>query len=40
MRGKDFDPEIVDAFLATEKEFLRIRDHFSDPEPAQIAKIS
>ena len=40
MRGKDFDPEIVDAFLATEKEFLRIRDHFSDPEAAQIAKIS
>jgi putative two-component system response regulator len=39
-RGKDFDPDIVDAFLAIEKEFLRIRDHFRDPEAAQIAKIS
>ena len=28
--GKHFDPEVVDAFLAKEKEFQKISDMFKD----------
>jgi putative two-component system response regulator len=31
-RGAHFDPHVVDAFLATEDEFIRIRRHYQDPE--------
>lgn len=31
-RGRHFDPHVVDAFLATEDEFIRIRRHYQDPE--------
>jgi putative two-component system response regulator len=31
-RGRHFDPQVVDAFLATEDEFLRIRRHYQDPD--------
>jgi putative two-component system response regulator len=31
-RGKHFDPRVVDAFLATEDEFVRIRRHYQDPD--------
>jgi putative two-component system response regulator len=31
-RGTQFDPHVVDAFLATEGEFIRIRRHYQDPE--------
>ena len=30
--GSHFDPHVVDAFLATEDEFIRIRRHYQDPE--------
>ena len=31
-RGEHFDPDVVDAFLATEDEFARIRSEFKDSE--------
>ncbi len=30
--GKHFDPEVVDAFVKNEKEFLRIRERYVDVE--------
>ncbi len=30
-RGLHFDPEVVDAFLATENEFMKVREFFQDP---------
>lgn len=29
-RGKQFDPDVVDAFVSAEEEFLDIREHFTD----------
>jgi len=31
-RGKHFDPDVVDAFVSAEKEFLNIRDRYVDAE--------
>jgi putative two-component system response regulator len=31
-RGSHFDPAVVDAFLESQEEFMRTREHFSDPE--------
>lgn len=31
-RGKHFDPDVVDAFLASEQAFQEIRERFQDPE--------
>lgn len=31
-RGSHFDPDVVDAFLETEDEFIRIRTHYQDAE--------
>jgi putative two-component system response regulator len=31
-RGRHFDPHVVDAFLATEDEFIRIRRYYQDPD--------
>lgn len=31
-RGSHFDPDIVDAFIACEPQFIAIRDRFSDPQ--------
>jgi putative two-component system response regulator len=30
-RGRHFDPEVVDAFLATETEFQKVREFYQDP---------
>jgi putative two-component system response regulator len=30
--GKHFDPRVVEAFLAVEEEFIRIRRHYQDPD--------
>ena len=30
--GRHFDPDVVDAFLEREEEFIRIRKYFQDPE--------
>jgi putative two-component system response regulator len=30
-RGRHFDPEVVDAFLATEAEFQKVREFYQDP---------
>ena len=37
-RGKHFDPDVVDAFVATEEEFLAIRGRFADTEKLAAAK--
>ena len=29
-RGKQFDPDVVDAFVASEKDIIEIRRHFAD----------
>lgn len=34
--GKHFDPDVVDAFVATEAEFIRIRQLFKDPNEAPL----
>ncbi len=31
-RGKHFDPDVVDAFLATEEEFVSVRKRIADPD--------
>ncbi len=32
-RGTHFDPDVVDAFVSAEKEFLHIKEHYVDVEP-------
>lgn len=41
-RGAQFDPKVVDAFLARENQFLEIRNHFhsSDNRPAPLQMLS
>lgn len=34
--GKQFDPDVVDAFLAMEKKFREISKKFADPKPAEV----
>ena len=31
-RGSHFDPDVIDAFLAVEQDFLAIAERFADPE--------
>lgn len=38
-RGRHFDPEVVDAFFAVEKEILSIRETFKDQEPSLFAQM-
>jgi putative two-component system response regulator len=35
-RGRQFDPRLVDAFLACEAEFLKIRERFVDEHPNEV----
>lgn len=35
-KGKHFDPEVVDAFIATEPEFINIREHYADSSIKRI----
>jgi putative two-component system response regulator len=37
-RGKHFDPDVVDAFLALETEFQAIAERYADTEEALQAK--
>lgn len=39
-RGTDFAPDIVDAFVETEQEFIRIRTFFKDDEAVRTSKAS
>ena len=36
-RGKHFDPDIVDAFVANEQEFLAIRERFAETQKLAAA---
>ncbi|HIB65753.1 MAG TPA: response regulator [Phycisphaerales bacterium] len=38
-RGQHFDPKVVDAFLAVEDEFRRIRETFSDPVTPEVLAV-
>lgn len=38
-RGSHFDPEVVDAFFAVEKEILSIRETFKDQEPSLFVQM-
>jgi len=38
-RGSHFDPEVVDAFFAVEKEILSIRETFRDQEPSLFVQM-
>ncbi|TLP73389.1 two-component system response regulator [Pseudomonas nitroreducens] len=38
-RGQHFDPDITDAFLALQDEFLRIAEHFNDGSPTAPASV-
>lgn len=38
--GRHFDPEVVQAFLGVEPEFIRIRQHLKDPEESPLLVVN
>ena len=38
--GRHFDPEVVDAFLSIEAEFIRIRQYMKDPDESPLLVVN